>query len=161
MMLPNDLIRLFGISLNAKSTLAISSWYRAMLQDRYLTIQIQRLTIDTRTPDGCPNGIIFDYYHNGQVFERYMVKDGRVHGCYENWHHNGNQEIRSYYKNGRKNGIETRWIWDGHYTSRCSYKDGKQHGYSVIIDLGKLTVEKYVDGKQIGINISDLDCLFA
>lgn len=160
MSLPNDLIRLLGISLNAKSMLAISSCYRAMRGDRYQTVQMQRLTINSKTPDGRWNGVVFDYFSNGYVYEQCMMKNGELHGCCENWHFSRNQSARSYYKNGKKNGVETRWRDDGYYTSRCSYKNDKKHGYMVIIDIGNLTVEKYVDGRQVSINMNEMHHLF-
>ena len=41
------------------------------------------------------------YHDNGQMLERFYVKNGKPHGLYESWHDNGQLELRGSYKMDR------------------------------------------------------------
>ena len=72
--------------------------------------------------DGKPNGLMIEWYENGQKSGEGTLKDGKPDGLVIEWHENGQKDSEAIYRNGRKIGLETTWHENGQKKSEITWK---------------------------------------
>ena len=76
---------------------------------------------------GCSNdGVITEYYENGQKRSEVTYKDGKEDGKWTRWHENGQKSSEGTYKDGKQDGKWTGWYENGEKRYEGIYKDGKK-----------------------------------
>jgi len=82
---------------------------------------------------GCSNdGVITEYYENGQKRSEVTYKDGKEDGKWTRWHENGQKSGEGTYKSyenkyqlSELDGLYTNWYENGQKRREETYKDGE------------------------------------
>ncbi len=93
------------------------------------------------------------YFSDGKrVFSEEHYKDGKLDGLLKNYYINGNLTEASEYKNGEKHGYSKIYTEDGKLIEHVNYVEGKLNGEGKYFDLKGIIKEKgmYKDGSRIG-----------
>jgi len=99
---------------------------------------------------GKPDGIHRDWFENGNLKSEMNLKKGKLNGKYKAWHENGTLAIDCNYINDKLDGTYLSWFDNGALYSQIEYKKGVLSGvYKEWIDT--LYVEgTYKNGKENG-----------
>jgi len=76
--------------------------------------------------EGKADGLVEEWYENGQIQSRWNIKNGKEQGAYKEWHDNGQIEETVEYRDGKMHGTRKRWHKDGQVRSKDKYRDGKK-----------------------------------
>jgi len=92
------------------------------------------------------------YHDNGQMMERFQVKDGKYNGFGESWYENGQKQMEINHKGGVPHGDNKLWYENGNKEQEGQYIDGKQQGaFTFWWENGNKKQESnWVDGKLEG-----------
>ena len=74
------------------------------------------------------DGLVTEWYENGQKSSERTSKDGKENGLWTEWYENGQKEEEGTWKDGERDGLHTRWSPNGKESSEVLYNDGKQDG---------------------------------
>lgn len=121
--------------------------------------------------DGKTEGIMYDYYGNGNVYKetnyqngkregimqerngKHLIKrmnyaDDMLNGLYEEWFRDGQPKIKCTYNNNRKDGLYEEWHENGYIKIMCWYENGYIDGlYEEWFETGEL-IKSYVYRKN-------------
>ena len=76
------------------------------------------------------NGILREWYDNGQLYLEYEMLNGIKHGVCRKWYSDGKiKQIYNYHK-GKLHGNQKKWYLSGKIKAEWNYKDDKLHGVS-------------------------------
>lgn len=98
---------------------------------------------------------IFESYHeNGQIAERWRLRDNIPHGLQEAWNVDGLKIFHGVFANGKYEGLCEERYQNGNLMSRAIYKDGKIEGlFEKGYENGHLRKRaNYKDGKLDGLS---------
>ncbi len=76
------------------------------------------------------NGVLREWYEEGQLFTEYQFKNERRHGIQKKWYKNGQLMQLYNYKNGKLNGLQQKWYNSGKLKAEWYYLNDQLHGYS-------------------------------
>ncbi|WP_430467627.1 toxin-antitoxin system YwqK family antitoxin [Winogradskyella ouciana] len=76
------------------------------------------------------DGILKDWYENGQLGLECTIENGELNGSYKKWYDNGQLYYDSIYKNNKPDQLERVWYTDGQLSKSTNYKNGIKHGES-------------------------------
>ena len=85
------------------------------------------------------NGIMNEWYDNGNMSIEYKFKYGKKHGVQKRWHENNQLEILYNYFEGKLDGTQKSWYENGILTGEWNYLNDTQHG---------LSKEWYINGQM-------------
>ena len=88
------------------------------------------------------DGLLENFFENGQLETRVNIKDGKPDGLQELFHENGDLLYKRYFKNGEIQ-IDESFHDNDQLEQRGTYKDGKEHGL----------IESYYENGQWGIRV--------
>jgi len=99
------------------------------------------------------NGLIKEWYENGQLQFETNYKNGVQDGLNKGWYENGQIEFETNYKDGVRDGIDRGWNENGQKWYETNYKDGLRNGIcKVWYKNGNLIYEyNYKNGKKNGL----------
>ncbi len=91
-------------------------------------------------------------YLNGQLWERYIIRNGERDGEWTNYNENGNLSTKISYKSGIKNGICEEYYENGQLKEKLYYLDGKLEGEGCLyFNNGKLKNKtNFISDKLLG-----------
>ena len=97
------------------------------------------------------NGILREWYNNGELFLEFNMKNGIKNGVCRKWHNNGELMLIYYYDNGKLHGKQTKWYSNGNIKAEWYYDNDVLHGISSEwYEDGKIkSVKEYNEGKLI------------
>ena len=72
------------------------------------------------------NGEYKKWYSNGQLWQHYFYKNGKLDGEQKCWYENGHLLEHSFYKNGEFDGEYKYWYLNGQLMVHCFYKNGEK-----------------------------------
>lgn len=93
------------------------------------------------------------YFEDGKrVFSEENYKDGLLNGVVKNYYDNGNLTEVTYYKEGKKHGSSKIYTEGGVLIEDVNYVDGKLNGLAKYFDIKGVIKEKgmYADGARAG-----------
>ena len=74
------------------------------------------------------NGILREWYDNGQLYLEYTMKNGIKNGTCKKWYDNGQLQMIYNYNRGKLDGNQRKWYLNGAILGDWNYKNDKQHG---------------------------------
>ena len=97
------------------------------------------------------NGVLKEYYDNGDIMLEYNFKNGKKDGIQKNWYDNKQISIYYNYDNGKLNGIQKKWYKNGNIKYENNYFNDVLDGISKYwYSNGQLKfVKKYKNGSLI------------
>lgn len=101
-----------------------------------------------------PNGIVRDYYADGNIKTEWMCRDGHLNGETKLYFENGKLEKSSMYVNDVRHGVTYGYYESGVLKSVCNYKDGKLDGpHKILYEDGMIKeFTVYRDGVDVGVD---------
>ena len=98
------------------------------------------------------DGLVTEWYENGQKSSERTSKDGKENGLWTEWYENGQKEEEGTWKDGERDGLHTRWSPNGKESSEVLYNDGKQDGLRTYwyANGQKWHERTYKDGEEDG-----------
>ena len=102
---------------------------------------------------GLLQGNCKQWYTDGKLESEVSYKNGKKDGLIKEWYSNGNQKFEGVYAVGLLQGNCKQWYTDGKLESEVSYKNGKKDGLiKEWYTDGKIKIEaNYLDGKLHGV----------
>ena len=97
---------------------------------------------------GRPEGLVSNYFKNGQKMLEMSYKDGEQVGSEIMWYESGQKQFERYFRDGKLHGISTSWFENGQKNSEGKIfgkKDGEWNYWS---PSGSKTTMVYKDGKE-------------
>ena len=76
------------------------------------------------------NGILKEWYDNGNLYLEFIMKDGIKNGICKKWYNNGQLQMIYNYKQGKLHGTQKKWYKNGNKRGEWNYIDDLQHGIS-------------------------------
>ena len=107
---------------------------------------------DTKTSSNRgDNGILREWYENGQLYLEFTMKNGIKNGVCKKWYENGQLQMVYNYNKGKLNGNQRKWFSDGNLRAEWNYLNDELHGLSTEWnDDGSIKSKKqYKNGKLI------------
>ena len=86
---------------------------------------------DTPSPiatEEITEGMVIEYYENGQKESECTYQDGKEDGLHKYWHENGQMSAEENWKDDNKNGKLNTWYENGQIESESYFKDHNQDG---------------------------------
>ena len=74
------------------------------------------------------NGILKEYYDNGNLKLYYNFKNGKKDGIQKKWYENNQLEMIYHYSTGKLDGVQKKWHKNGSLKGEWFYKNDKLHG---------------------------------
>lgn len=94
------------------------------------------------------NGENIEYYKNGSIKIRGMMKNAHREGVWKSWYENGSPWSETTFKEGKKNGKTTTWYENGKKRYEGFFTNDVESGQWMIWDdKGKLSETKIYDKK--------------
>ena len=92
------------------------------------------------------DGILREWYENGELYLEYNMKDGIKNGACKKWYDNGQIEVLYYYSKGKLHGNQKKWYSNGTQRGEWNYHNDILHGVSKEWNLnGKIKFTKIYD----------------
>ena len=85
----------------------------------------------TNFVDGKIEGECIEYYLNGNISKKFLIKNGEKEGEFIKYHENGNISKKSNFLNGKLNGEKIEYYEDGIKLNKSNYVSGKIEGESI------------------------------
>ena len=150
----------------------VSCFQKEVTSDQIVERQELVYEVNSTTPF---TGVVLDYRDNGQLSERYKLKDGKKEGLYEiyydnrwssftfkndiqqgeslEFHDNGQLSKRYNFKDGKVEGLYEGYYANGQLKIKGTYKNGEEHGESLEFhDNGQVSLKQtYKDGVLEGL----------
>jgi len=76
------------------------------------------------------NGILKEWYDNGQLFLEFNMKNGIKNGVCKKWHNNGELMLIYNYTSGKLHGEQRKWYSNGNIKAQWNYDNDVLHGIS-------------------------------
>jgi len=96
-------------------------------------------------PEEIPDGIIKEYYDNGQLSKEIPVRGGRFNGVIKGYNENGSSKFEQSFKDGKAHGLTRTYREDGTLIADIYQENDRPHGWSkVYYRDGKLKAEEYI-----------------
>ncbi|MAZ61293.1 MAG: hypothetical protein CMG50_03850 [Candidatus Marinimicrobia bacterium] len=76
------------------------------------------------------DGILKEYYDNGNVKIEYNYKNGKKNGVQKKWYLNNQLSIKYNYENGKLDGLQKKWYENGNIKSESNYNNDILNGIS-------------------------------
>ena len=104
-----------------------------------------------RTSEKNNNGILKEWYDNGNLYLEFQMKNGIKNGICKKWFDDGSSMITYNYINGKLNGTQKKWYQNGNQKAEWNYIDDIQHGFSKEWHENGLvkSLKKYFNGKLL------------
>ena len=86
---------------------------------------------DTPSPiatEEITEGMVIEYYENGQKESECTYQDGKEDGLHKYWHENGQMSAEENWKDDNKNGKLTTWYENGQIESESYFNDHNEDG---------------------------------
>ena len=86
---------------------------------------------DTPSPiatEEITEGMVIEYYENGQKESECTYQDGKEDGLHKYWHENGQMSAEENWKDDNKNGKLNTWYENGQIESESYFKDHNEDG---------------------------------
>ena len=76
------------------------------------------------------NGILREWYDNGQLYLEFSMKNGIKNGVCKKWYDDGQLQMIYNYTMGQLNGSQRKWFSDGNLRAEWNYLNDELHGIS-------------------------------
>ena len=94
------------------------------------------------------NNIIKEYYSDGMLKEKYIMKDSLLHGFYEKYYRNGNVFIKCNYENGLRQGEYFEYYKSGELKAKANFNNGIYDTLISFYKNGAIEMKKIKNVKQ-------------
>ncbi len=107
-----------------------------------------------KTLNRSDNGILREWYDNGQMYLEFSMNNGIKDGICKKWYEDGQLQMIYNYSRGKLNGNQRKWFPSGNLRAEWNYSDDKLHGVSTEWNVdGSLRSKIQYDN---GVKIKDL-----
>ncbi len=117
------------IEIESKRSLKLSGELLFWIKGKFIDV-FEELVENSIPIQESENGIMREWYENGQLFVEYSYKNERRDGMQKKWYDNGQLMQLYNYKNGKLEGLQTKWYSDGQLRAEWNYSQDQLHGYS-------------------------------
>jgi antitoxin component YwqK of YwqJK toxin-antitoxin module len=100
-----------------------------------------QLKSEGNSKNGQPDGLLKEYYENGQPQRLTTYANGEVNGLKTEYYENGKKRLEVNFKNGQPDGLEKSYYESGNIQMKGFFKDGKQHGMRAEIYILKTIIK--------------------
>ena len=101
---------------------------KAEREIKYIDSEIRNGIIYSKNEKIPYNGLIKDYYKNGNVKIEWTIVNGAQNGVAKSYYEDGTLKSDSIFKNNKKTGIEKMYSIDGKLVAEVPYKDEIRDG---------------------------------